>query len=135
MPKWPVRFTLSLDASAPEVVGLLARVHALSAVIRGIPIPPPVQERLDRLNIIRAVHGTTGVEGNTLSEEEVKRVLENPRAPGLPPGREREQQEVINAESTMRYIVRLLVRHPDHPLDEAVVHAIHSHITSHIAYD
>lgn len=55
MPRWDVHFNVRIRHVDPEVAWLAARADALSSVIRGIPIPPSVQRRLDRLNIIRAV--------------------------------------------------------------------------------
>ena len=78
MPSWEVNFDLRLATGAQSIVEDLAKIHALASVIRGIPIPPPVQQRLDRLNIMRAVRGTTGIEGTELSEEEVSQVMESP---------------------------------------------------------
>jgi len=39
-------------------------------------LPPEWRSQLDRLNMIRAVHGTTALEGNPLSEAEVDRQIE-----------------------------------------------------------
>ena len=79
MPSWDVHFDVRLRTSAPELLTCLtARVEALASVIRGILIPPHIQQRLDRLNIIRAVRGTTGIEGTEFSEEEVAEILSSP---------------------------------------------------------
>ena len=75
MPSWEVNFDLHVDTTRPSIITDLAQVHALAAVIRAIPIPPAVQQRLDRLNIVRAVRGTTGIEGTEMSEEEVAQVM------------------------------------------------------------
>src|ERR1700692_1524163 len=39
-------------------------------------LPPDWREKLDRLNRVRAVHGTTALEGNPLSESEVSHKME-----------------------------------------------------------
>ena len=57
MPSWEVHFGLHLMVDHRRIIEDLARIHALAGVIRGIPIPPSAQERLDRLNILRAVCG------------------------------------------------------------------------------
>ena len=81
MPSWEVHFDLNLRAGNPRIIEDVARVHALAGVIRGIPIPPSVQQRLDRLNILRAVGGTIGIEGTELSAEEISLVMASPRTP------------------------------------------------------
>ena len=67
MPKWDVNFNVKVDIINPAIVQLVANVHAFSKVIRNIPIPPAAQRHLDALNIMRAVRGTTGIEGTELS--------------------------------------------------------------------
>ena len=71
MPKWDVTFETRIHLTSPEVVTAVAKIDALAAVIRNIPIPPGVQDKIDALNILRAIRGTTGIEGIELSEEEV----------------------------------------------------------------
>ena len=39
-------------------------------------LPPDWRDQLDRLNRVRAVHGTTALEGNPLSEEQVAESLD-----------------------------------------------------------
>ena len=135
MPSWEVHFDLNLQVEHPQVIGDLARIHALAKVIRDIPIPPPVQRHLDRLNILRAVRGTTGIEGTELSEEEVRQVVSAP--PGttvLGPGREREELETRNAEALMRYVGQLLVTKPTHPVTEELIQNFHEILTEGIDY-
>lgn len=135
MPQWEVRFDLRVDTANAELVRLLAHAEALASVIRRIPIPPPVRARLDALNILRAVRGTTGIEGSDLTEDEVAQVL---RAKGALPARrhrEREQQEVRNADAVMRYVARLLQNQPDAPLTEDLVRQVHRLTTEGIPYE
>ena len=128
-------FALVLRDTDRQIVEDLARVRALAGVIRGIPIPPSVQRRLDRLNILRAVQGTTGIEGTELSEEEIDLVVESP--PGDAPlgfGREREEQEVRNAEALMRYVAEYVERNPSAPISEALILRFHETLTQGISY-
>ena len=128
-------FEPALNAAHPRILENVAQVHALARVIRGIPIPPRVQQRLDRLNILRAVRGTTGIEGTELSEEEVDLVVESP--PGdapLGPGREREEQEVRNAEALMRYVGEYLEHNPAAPVTEELILEFHRILTQGINY-
>lgn len=135
MPNWEVHFDLRLQVDHPQIVADLARVHALARVIREIPIPPPVQQRIDRLNILRAVRGTTGIEGTELSPEEVSQVVAAP--PGtavLGPGREREERETRNAEALMRHVGQLLAANPTRPVSEPLILDFHRILTEGIAY-
>ena len=55
MPSWGAHFNARIRHADPQVAGLAAQADALASVIRGMPITPSAQRRLDRLNIIRSV--------------------------------------------------------------------------------
>ncbi len=136
MPSWEVNFDLHLATGAQNIVEDLAKIHAFASVIRGIPIPPPVQQHLDRLNIVRAVRGTTGIEGTELSEEEVSRIVESPNDIAvLGPDREREEQETRNANMLMRFVGEYMKNHPDALLTEPLLLKFHHILTAGINYE
>ena len=135
MTSWEVHFSLSLRVDHPQIIADLARIHALAEVIRAIPIPPPVQQRLDRLNILRAVSGTIGIEGTELSAAEVSQVVAAP--PGtmpLGPGREREEREARNADALMQHVGQLLAAEPTLPVTEGLILEFHRILTEGIDY-
>lgn len=135
LPSWEVSFDLRLGVENRRIIEDLARIHALAGVIRAIPIPPSVQQRLDRLNILRAVRGTTGIEGTELSEEEVSRIMDAPPdTPALEVGREREEREARNAETLMRYVSNYVQNHPGEPLSESLLLRFHQILTQGIEY-
>ena len=136
MPTWDIRFDLRLDVNSPQIVRAAARAEALASVIRGLPIPPHVRQKLDRLNILRAVRGTTGIEGSDLSEEEVGAVL----AAGvqhsvLSRPRAREEQEVRNAASVMSFVGEAIRGDPTLSLSEELIATIHRLTTDGIDYE
>ena len=135
LPSWEVHFGLHLMVDHRRIIEDLARIHALAGVIRGIPIPPSAQERLDRLNILRAVQGTTGIEGTELSVEEVGLIMDSPPgSPALGPGREREEQEAKNAETLMGYVSEYVERNPSEPISETSILKFHEILTRGINY-
>ena len=135
MPSWSVQFDLTLRADAPQIIRDLARIHALASVIRGIPIPPHVQQRLDRLNILRAARGTIGIEGTELSEEEVELVMDSPPDRlALGPGREREEMEARNAAAVMEFIREHVNANPDARLTEPLIREFHRTLSEGIDY-
>jgi Fic family protein len=135
MPRWDVNFDMHLDDRDSQVVSRVAMAHALATVIRDIPIPPSVKKTLDALNILRAVRGTTGIEGAELTEDEVRQIMESPRKkPVLPQNRSREEQEARNAQKVMSYVVKELTRDPNIPLTEKLICTIHRITTKDINY-
>ena len=135
LPSWEVHFDLNLRVENPRIIQDVARIHALASVIRGIPIPPYVQQRLDQLNILRAVRGTTGIEGTELSEEEVGRIMDSPPdSLALGPGREREEQETRNANELMEYVAEYVRRNPATQISEPLILEFHRILTQGINY-
>jgi Fic family protein len=134
MPSWYVHYNVRVHTELPEIASLISKCYALASVINNIPITPSRRERIDRLNILRAVRGTTGIEGAQLTEEDVKRIMESPKKAVLPPNRKREEQEARNAEKLMLYVARLLNRRPNCPLTENLIRKLHSITTRGIDY-
>ena len=135
MPSWEVHFDLILRVDSRQIIESLARIHALADVIRGIPIPPSAQQRLDRLNILRAVQGTTGIEGAEFTEEELERILDTDRdAPALEGGREREEREARNADALMWHVAEFVRGNPAEPISEPLILRFHRILTEGIDY-
>jgi Fic family protein len=134
MPVWDVTFNLHVDIRNQELLALVAKAHALAKVIRAIPIPPGLQERIDRLNIQRAVRSTTGIEGTELTDTEVQRILAHPKRRVLPESRQREELEVRNAERVMEFVAQRVLERPGQPLTEELICEIHRLTTEGIDY-
>jgi len=135
MPTWDVSFHLRVGIDEPEVVKAVARIEGMAGLVCSIPLPPAAQQRIDRLNILRAVVGTTGIEGAELTEEEVGRIIDAP--PGssvLPPSRRREEMEGRNAERVMRYVAEALQQDPQLPLTQQLICTLHKLTTEGIDY-
>lgn len=62
--------------------------------MKAIPLPPPIKEQLHLIYLAKGVHATTAIEGNTLSEEQVRAVIE--KKVTLPASKEYLEQEVNN---------------------------------------
>ena len=135
MPTWDVTFDRHIQLDDIALIRSVAEAEAAAKFIRGVPLPPSTQERLDRLNIMRAVRGTTGIEGADLTEEEVGRILEEPHdKPVLPESRAREEQEARNAEAVMRFVANTTDEDERRPLTEEVIREVHRRTTAGIDY-
>ncbi len=135
MPKWAVDFNCRLDTQDPKIVSQVALIDALAKFIHGIPLPPGVQSRIDALNIIRAVRGTTGIEGTEVSESEVEQIISAPpKQHVLAAPRRRAEQEVRNAQHVMQFVAKILGRDPNHPITEDLIRTIHRLTTENIDY-
>ncbi len=134
MPSWSIRFDLTVDLQRSDLVALVERAHALASVIRDIPIPPHLQLELDTINIMRAVRGTTAMEGAQVSTSEVRQIMESAERPTLPEARSRDEQEVRNAQEVMYYVAHLLEITPDHPVTQELICKLHELTTKDIDY-
>jgi Fic family protein len=65
-------YNLNVDGLFPRLVDIEAYKRAALNLV----LPPEWREQLDRLNRIRAVYGTTALEGNPLSEAEVSHQMD-----------------------------------------------------------
>ena len=84
---------------------------------------------------MRAVRGTTAIEGAELTEEEALQIaLAAPDKPVLPPNRRRDEQEARNANDLMRFIMASLRQEPSQPLTEALIRRFHELVTQDIDY-
>lgn len=135
LPSWDVHFRLFVQTQNAELVAMVAKIHALASVIRGIPIPPYLRDKLDTLNIVRAVRGTTGIEGTEVSEDEVREILEATEDEQvLPASRARDEKEVRNATELMYRVSEILGQDLHAPITERLIREFHFITTNGIDY-
>lgn len=87
------RFDYVLDERS--MGGLLVQIEAYKEAALNLVLPPEWRDSLDQLNRVRAVHGTTALEGNPLSEAQVGQQLEQTGEQSQQ--QSREQLQVRNA--------------------------------------
>jgi Fic family protein len=68
------KFSYLLDNS--HLFPQLVAIEAYKQAALNLVLPPDWRNQLDKLNRVRAVHGTTALEGNPLSEAEVSRQID-----------------------------------------------------------
>jgi Fic family protein len=89
--------------------------------IAGVPLQPATADELHRIFLVKGVHATTQIEGNTLSEDEVARRVKGDLE--LPPSQEYLGVEVDNIIAGCNEILVALGRSEDLPLTpERVMH-------------
>ena len=92
--RFSFEYRLRLDALIPGLI----RIEASREAALNLVLPPDWKTQLDRLNRVRAVHGTTALEGNPLSEAEVSRQMDLLAASSTAPATtSRDQRQVQNA--------------------------------------
>ena len=99
-------FQLDLQHAPYTLWMLLGEAVSKCEHIAGVPLSPQYAQRLHAIDLARGVWATTAIEGNTLSEEEVKKRIEG-KLP-LPPSKEYLGQEVDNIVKALNLIARRL---------------------------
>ena len=91
----------------PRTWALLGEASSKVQHISGVALRPATAERLYRVFLAKGVHGTTAIEGNTLSEDEVDRRLQG-QLP-LPRSQEYLGQEVDNVVEAYNWIIEQIM--------------------------
>lgn len=81
----------------PDVRYQLGQCDAIIRAIRETPLSPERHRELGRLALTKGAQATTAIEGNTLSDEEVRQVADGESLPPSKTYQEREVRNVIDA--------------------------------------
>lgn len=87
-------FAVDMRQAPASLWILLGEAQSKCEHLRGAPLPPVVQSELHQIYLAKGVLATTAIEGNTLSEEEVRRHMDGKLE--LPPSKEYLRQEIDN---------------------------------------
>ncbi len=109
-----ITFRIDLTELHPSDWLLLGEAESKVAHVAGVPLIPGIAERLHRVYLSKGAHGTTAIEGNTLSEEDVLELVEGNL--DLPPSREYLEQEVQNIVDAYNRIIGEVISEGPQPL-------------------
>ena len=124
------RFRFDYRLRLDDLRSDLIRIEAYKEAALNLVLPPDWRMQLDRLNRVRAVHGTTALEGNPLSESEVRHQLDlltAERADPRPPRPEHVQ--VRNASRAQDWVRQRFTPEGAPPLRQTDVLHMHALIT------
>ncbi|MBI3824597.1 MAG: Fic family protein [Candidatus Rokubacteria bacterium] len=125
------RFSFESHLDSEGLQSDLIAIEAYKEAALNLVLPLDWKTQLDRLNRIRAVYGTTALEGNPLSEAEVSHqidILEG--ATAVPTKTTKEQMQIRNAGRAQEWIRARF--HPDSaPLTLKDILTMHEMITEH----
>lgn len=91
--KW-ISFQLDLSRFSWELFLLLGEARSKCEHLAGVPLRPATAEELHLVYLAKGVQGTTAIEGNTLTRDDVERQISGQLR--LPPSKSYLQQEVAN---------------------------------------
>lgn len=123
------RFDWRLRAEALWEVLIDIEAHRRAASL--LTLPPDWRRELDRLNRVRAIHGTTALEGNPLTEAEVRQQLDLAAAETAEgrPDRPPEHREVRNAGRAQDWVKERFSADSNPPLRREELLRMHALLT------
>lgn len=89
-----ISFTFDFNRLKPGTWIKLGEAASKMDHLAGVPLTPDIGQALHTLYLSRGIQGTTAIEGNTLSEEQVKQAVQGKLR--LPPSQDYLRQEVAN---------------------------------------
>lgn len=89
-----ITFRINLKDASPKLWMLLGEAASKCEHISGVPLRPKTAEELHLIYLAKGVAATTAIEGNSLSEEQVRQHIDGKLK--LPPSKEYLAQEVAN---------------------------------------
>ncbi len=95
------RFDFRFQLDSSKLAALLTRIEGRKEAAMSLPLFSEWKTGLDTLNRIRAVHGSTALEGNTWSEDQVRRFIQGDAV--LDP-ESRDLRQVQNADAAQRWV-------------------------------
>jgi Fic family protein len=107
-------FQVDLRKASPKLWILLGEARSKCEHIVGVPLRPSVSEELHKVYLAKAARATTAIEGNTLSEDEVRQIVEGTL--DLPPSQQYLRREVDNIVAAYNSILDELAVGPARPL-------------------
>ena len=97
-------FAFDFRLDEKELFSDLITIEGYKQAALNLVLPPEWQGQLDRLNRIRAVHGTTAIEGNPFNEAEVGLQLLEAQEEGDSRRTSREQLQIRNADRAQSWV-------------------------------
>ncbi|WP_419939025.1 Fic family protein [Candidatus Palauibacter sp.] len=94
-------FDFEYRLDRPGLAVLLIEIEASRKAIEKLLLPPDWRDQLDRLNRIRTIRGTTALEGNPLSEAQVRELLDRKTEAD---STTRESRQIENADAAQNWV-------------------------------
>ncbi len=115
--KYPKRID---DPTFFELFQKLLEITGMLNYIDNLPVMPTYADEIKKDEKIKAIRGTTGIEGNVLDEEEIKNILGKKGLTSLG------EIETNNSANVHDFIIEFCHKNSDQPITEAVIKQIHA---------
>ncbi len=113
-----ISFRLDLSRAPADLWVVLGECQSKCEHLAGVPLQPERADEFYQIYLAKGVQATTAIEGNTLSEEQVRQQIRGELH--LPPSRQYLQQEVRNVVEACNQIVREVAASQAHVAPERI---------------
>lgn len=129
--EYEIKFKPIVDLNDPEIRETLVKIEAFKYSTQNLPIPPILRNKFDKINIIRAVRGTTAIEGNPLNEEEIGKIIDSE---SQETNKDLANIEVLNAWKLYHYIQEAANLATNNKVSEGFIKEMHKITTLNCNY-
>ncbi|MCY4465410.1 MAG: Fic family protein [Chloroflexi bacterium] len=126
-----IKFPPRLDGFSPKIWLLLGEVQARITLIKRMSIPRDDSNQLRKIYLNKGVHGTTAIEGNTFSEEEVGRIIAGDLQAA--PSRAYQQQQIDNMVRAFNEVANGILAGSERRFSQALLHEYHRIVLDELA--
>lgn len=126
-------FSLDLNRASWQLWAKLGECQAMCAQLATVPLRPTTSDELHRVYLAKGALATTAIEGNTLTEEQVRAHLDGKLH--LPPSKQYLQQEVDNVVKTFHDLFEQIAGGGARPIDTPSVCEFNKRILKGLSLD
>lgn len=125
-----VKFPPNLGEFTPRTWLLLGEIQAKIEHLRLLPIPPEDSESLRQIYLAKSVHGTTAIEGNSYSEEEVAKIINKELQ--APPSLAYQKQQIDNMVAAFNLVFSFHAGGKTREVSLDLLHTYHRHVLNNL---
>jgi len=129
------KINLTIDTARKDLMELLNslnEVNNLHQFIHEQPIYPEWREEIQRMEFIRAIHGTLALEGSEVNLDEVQKIVESQGS--AEPSSSMREKEASNVLAAYEFIKEWSANNNSADIDESVIRQLHTIITRDCSY-
>lgn len=123
------KFHFSEKFDSPQVNDLLIRAIVLNETVVDLPILPKLSSRLEPEIMYSSISGTAAIEGNPITEEDVKRIAEGQNVEEYT---KKDKQEIINLIKAYGLLAGIDPSENPYILTEELICELHENITDQV---
>ncbi|MFC1650029.1 Fic family protein [Candidatus Latescibacterota bacterium] len=128
-----ITFSINLSKAPAKLWVILGESKAICGQISGAPLHPSFQEELHRKYYAESTLNTTAMDGNTLSEEEVRDILFGNKT--VPPSKKYLAQENENILRGYNLILEHIIKYENSELNEATINEFNQIVLDRLVLD